>query len=61
MTEQLTIGDEVTFCGVVIAISESGNPIVQLKGSGRFLIKKEDIKTIHPYDEPPKEDKRRGR
>lgn len=57
----MNVGDEVTFCGVVIAISESGNPIVQLKGSGRFLIKKEDIKTVHPFDEPPKEDKRRGR
>ena len=54
-------GDEVTINVIVINVSESGNPIVQLKGSGRFLIKKEDIKTIHPYDEPPKEDKRRGR
>lgn len=53
-------GDEVTMTGVIIAMSESGNPIVQIKGSGRFLIKAEDIKTICPKIEKPTEDKRRG-
>lgn len=54
-------GDEVTMTGVIIAMSESGNPIVQIKGSGRFLIKAEDIKTVCPKIEKPTEDKRRGK
>ena len=53
-------GDEVTMSSVVIEVTESGNAIVQIKGSGRFLIKKESIKTICPAIEIPKEDKRKG-
>ena len=54
-------GDEVTINAIVINLSESGNPIVRLKNGMRLLIKDSDITSVHPYDEPPKEDKRRGR
>ena len=54
-------GDEVTINAIVINVSESGNPIVRLKNGMRFLVKDSDITSVHPYDEPPKEDKRRGR
>ena len=54
-------GDEVTIAGTIIDISPNGNPIVQIKGSGRFLIKKEAIKTICPKIDIPKEDKRKGK
>ena len=54
-------GDEVTINAIVIIVSESGNPIVRLKNGMRFLVKDSDITSVHPYDEPPKEDKRRGR
>ena len=54
-------GDEVTINAIVINVSESGNPIVRLKNGMRLLVKDSDITSIHPYDEPPKEDKRRGR
>lgn len=54
-------GDEVTINALVIAVSESGNPIVRLKNGMRLLVKDSDITSVHPYDEPPKEDKRRGR
>ncbi len=54
-------GDEVTINAIVINVSESGNPIVRLKNGMRLLVKDSDITSVHPYDEPPKEDKRRGR
>ena len=54
-------GDEVTINAIVINVSESGNPIVRLKNGMRLLAKDSDITSVHPYDEPPKEDKRRGR
>ena len=54
-------GDEVTINVIVINVSESGNPIVRLKNGMRLLVKDSDITSVHPYDEPPKEDKRRGR
>lgn len=53
-------GDEVTINAIVINVSESGNPIVRLKNGMRLLVKDSDITSVHPYDEPPKEDKRRG-
>lgn len=53
-------GDEVTLAGVIIDVTESGNAIVQIKGSGRFLIKAESIKTLCPAIEIPNEDKRKG-
>ena len=54
-------GDEVTINAIGINVSESGNPIVRLKNGMRLLVKDSDITSVHPYDEPPKEDKRRGR
>lgn len=54
-------GDEVTINAIVINVSESGNPIVRLKNGMRLLVKDSDITSVHPFDEPPKEDKRRGR
>lgn len=53
-------GDEVTINAIVINVSESGNPIVRLKNGMRLLVKDSDITSVHPFDEPPKEDKRRG-
>lgn len=54
-------GDEVTFNATVIGVTESGNPIVKFNSGIRMLLKKSDVNTVHPYDEPPKVDKRRGR
>lgn len=54
-------GDEVTFNATVIGVTESGNPIVKFNSGIRMLLKKSDVNTVHPYEEPPKEDKRRGR
>ena len=54
-------GDEVTINAIVINVSESGNPIVRLRNGMRLLVKDSDITSVHPFDEPPKEDKRRGR
>lgn len=57
----MRIGDEVTVCGKVIAFTDSNNPIIELKSGMRFLIKPSDIKAIHPYKEPSREDQRRGK
>ena len=54
------IGDEVTINAVVVDVTASGNAIVKLNKGGRVVISPEEIKTIHPYREISKEDKRRG-
>ena len=56
----VNIGDEVTINAVVVDVTASGNAIVKLNKGGRVVISPEEIKTIHPYQEISKEDKRRG-
>ena len=55
------IGDEVTINAVVVDVTASGNAIVKLNKGGRVVISPDEIKTIHPYQEISKEDKRRGK
>ena len=55
----MNINDEVTISGRVIAITESNNPIIELKSGIRFLVKTSDIKSIHPYKAPSRTDQRR--
>lgn len=54
------IGDEVTINAVVVDVTASGNVIVKLNKGGRVVITPDEIKTIHPYQEISKEDKRKG-
>lgn len=57
----MNINDEVTISGRVIAITDSDNPIIELKSGIRFLVKTSDIKSIHPYKAPSRTDQRRGK
>lgn len=57
----MKIGDEVTMCGVIVEMSENHNPIVQIKGCGKFLIKRDAIKTVRPPIEVPEKDMRKGK
>ena len=57
---EIKVGDEVTISGTVVEISPSGNAVVKLKRGTRVLISPDEIKTIHPYKKPSKEDKRKG-
>lgn len=57
---KLKVGDEVTISGTIVEISPSGNAIIKLTKGTRVLINPSEIKTIHPYKKPSKEDKRRG-
>ena len=58
---KLNIGDEVTIGGTIVEITPSGNTVVKLAKGTRVLINPAEIKTIHPYKEISKEDKRRGK
>lgn len=58
---KLKVGDEVTISGTIVEISPSGNAIIKLTKGTRVLINPSEIKTIHPYKEISKEDKRRGK
>jgi preprotein translocase subunit YajC len=57
---KLNIGDEVTVGGTIVEITPSGNAVVKLAKGTRVLINPAEIKTIHPYKKPIKEDKRKG-
>lgn len=57
---KLKVGDEVTISGTVVEISPSGNAVVKLTKGTRVLINPAEIKTVHPYKKPSKEDKRKG-
>ena len=52
--------DEVTINATVIELTASGNPIVRISSGGKFLIKPSDINTIHPYQQIPEVDERKG-
>lgn len=54
------VGDIATLNAVVVGVTEGGNPIVKFNSGVRLLVKDSDITSVHPYDEPPKQDKRRG-
>lgn len=56
----VNVGDEVTLNAIVVAVSESGNPIIKINSGYKFLIRETDINTIYPKPEPPKEDMRKG-
>lgn len=64
----MNIGDDVTINGVVIGMNRillGGKPVgeeivVRLKCGTIISVKEKELNTIHPYDEPPKQDMRRG-
>ena len=58
---KLNVGDEVTVAGTVVEISPSGNAVVKLRRGTRVLISPEEVKAVHPYKKPSKEDKRKGK
>lgn len=53
-------GDDVTINAKVIDVTASGNPVIQTKSGVKMLVKASDINTIRPYQEPGKEDHRKG-
>ena len=58
--KRMNIGDEVIISAKVVGITESNNPIIQVKSGVRMLIKESDIKSIHPYQPVPEKDERKG-
>ena len=56
----VNVGDEVTLNAIVVAVSESGNPIIKINSGYRFLVRETDINTICPKIEIPEKDMRRG-
>ena len=56
----MNIGDEVIISAKVVGITESNNPIIQVKSGVRMLINESDIKFIHPYQPVPEKDERKG-
>lgn len=56
----MNIGDEVIIAAKVVGITESNNPIIQVKSGVRMLIMESDIKAIHPYQPVPEKDERKG-
>ena len=56
----VNVGDEVTLNAIVIAVSESGNPIIKINSGYKFLVKDSDINTVRPRIEIPDTDMRRG-
>lgn len=62
----INIGDEITLCGTVLGHCLMGLDGVQgvyirtKNGNIVMGIPVNDIKTIHPYKEPTKEDMRKG-
>lgn len=58
--EQIKIGDEIGVVGTVIAVTDSGNPIIKLKSGIKTLVKYSDVKTHTPKIEKPKKDMRKG-
>ena len=39
-------GDEVSITGTIITMSENHNPVVKINGSGKFLIKRSEVKPL---------------
>ena len=52
-------GDEITINAKVVDVTASGNLIINISGT-KCLVKPSDVCTVHPYQEPSKEDMRRG-
>ena len=56
----MKIGDDVTLNAKIIAMSESKNPIIELKSGVKMLVKASDINTWHPSREDDGTDHRKG-
>lgn len=39
-------GDEVSITGTIITMSENHNPVIKINGSGKFLIKRSEVKPL---------------